>query len=88
MEGRGSNVINKAPMQVARYCQRHFTSGRSRIPAIHICWLSMYGWTELTIARSPTPVTWPNWEFQFACFAATSRSLRRRGKRRGAALRG
>jgi hypothetical protein len=46
-------------MQVARYRERHSTSGRSRIPPMRICWLRSSGWTGRITARLPATASSP-----------------------------
>jgi len=48
------------PMQVARYRERHSTSGRSRIPPMRTCWRRSSGWTGRIIARSPATARSPS----------------------------
>jgi Transposase/Transposase IS116/IS110/IS902 family len=47
------------PMQVARYRERHSTSGAKATRAMRTCWPSWCAWTGPRTARSPATATWP-----------------------------
>jgi hypothetical protein len=56
----GYVVYAISPMQVARYRERHSTSGRSQTPRMLICWPSSSGSTGSITARSPAIVKSPS----------------------------
>lgn len=49
----GYEVFAINPMSVARYRERHSTSGRSPMPRMRTCWLRSSGWTGHTTGRWP-----------------------------------
>jgi DNA-binding CsgD family transcriptional regulator len=55
----GYQVYAINPAQVARYRERHSTSGAKSNRGMRTCWLSWCVWTVPRIARSLGTVTWP-----------------------------
>jgi hypothetical protein len=55
----GYRVYPINPMSVARYRERHSTSGRSPTPGMRTCWPRSCAWTTPTTVRSPATACRP-----------------------------
>ena len=56
----GYTVYAVNPLQVARYRERHGTSGAKSDPATRTCWPSWFAWTGPITGRWPVTRSWPS----------------------------